>query len=130
MLVLDENLPAAQRQLLRKWRIRFRFVGLDVSSSGAGDEDLLPLLHALPHPTFCTLDRHFYRRDWVHPNYCLVWLDVRPREAAEFIRRFLRHAAFDTQLKRMDTVARVHANGVTCWHGRERSSRTLSWHAK
>ncbi len=27
MLVLDENLPAGQRQLLRKWRIRFRIVG-------------------------------------------------------------------------------------------------------
>ena len=28
MLVLDENLPAAQRLLLRKWRIRFRAIGI------------------------------------------------------------------------------------------------------
>ena len=30
MLVLDENLPASQRQLLRKWRIRVRAVGVDI----------------------------------------------------------------------------------------------------
>jgi len=48
MLVLDENLPAGQRLLLRKWRIRFRLVGVDVAVWGAEDENLLPVLHGLP----------------------------------------------------------------------------------
>ena len=130
MLVLDENLPAGQRQLLRKWRIRFRFVGVDVAASGADDENLIPVLHSLPHPTFFTLDRDFYRRAWIHLSYSLVWLDVPPREAAEFIRRFLRHPAFDTQAKRMGIVARVHAGGVTYWRAQQRSLQSLSWQEK
>lgn len=101
MLVLDENLPADQRQLLRSWRIRFRVVGGDVAASGALDENLIPVLHKLPQPTFFPLDRDFFRRDWAHAGYGLVWLDVRRREAAEFVRRFLRHPEFDTQARRM-----------------------------
>jgi hypothetical protein len=50
MLVLDENLPASQRLLLRKWRIRFRVIGIDVANRGTDDENLLPLLHQLPRP--------------------------------------------------------------------------------
>jgi len=42
MLVLDENLPAIQRQLLRDWRIRFRVVGVDVAIAGTRDENLIP----------------------------------------------------------------------------------------
>ena len=130
MLVLDENLPADQQQLLRRWRIRFRFVGVDMATSGAEDENLIPLLHRLPHPTFFTLDRHFYRRDWIHPSYCLVWLDVRRREAAEFIRRFLRHPIFNTQAKRIGIVARIHETGVTYWQARQRTSQSLLWRKK
>lgn len=127
MLVLDENLPADQQQLLRKRRIHFRFIGLDVAESGAEDENLIPLLHRLSHPTFFTLDRDFYRRDWVHRNYCLVWLDVQRRDAAEFVRRFIRHRPFDTQAKRMGIVARLHAGGVNYWQAGKRSSLSVTW---
>jgi hypothetical protein len=59
MLVLDENLPARQRLLLRRWGIRFRRVGEDIAFSGAKDENLIPFLHRLHHPTFCSFDRTF-----------------------------------------------------------------------
>ena len=127
MLVLDENLPASQRLLLRKWRIRFRAIGVDVAVSGTEDENLIPALHRLPQPTFFSLDGDFYRRDWLHSDYCLVWLDVRRREAAEFIRRFLRHPTFRTQAKRMGVVARAHANGVTFWRARQAAAESVSW---
>lgn len=130
MLVLDENLPADQRQLLREWRIRFRSIGADVGASGTADENLIPLLHRLDRPTFFSLDRDFYRRDWGHPDYCLVWLDVRRREAAEFIRRFVWHSTFNTQAKRMGIVARVHAGGAIYWQTRMRSLESLLWPAK
>lgn len=129
MLVLDENLPADQWQLLRKWRIRCRVVGGDVGASGATDENLLPVLHKLPQPTFVTLGRDFFRRDWIHASYALVWLDVRRREAAVFIRRFLRHSEFDTQVKRMGVVARVHESGVVFWRIGKRSPQSVSWSA-
>lgn len=89
MLIADENLPAAQRRWLRKWRVHVRVVGVDMASRGTDDENLIPLLHRLPQPTFFTLDRDFYCRDRLHPGYCLVWLDVSDDQAAEFIRRFM-----------------------------------------
>jgi len=127
MLVLDENLPASQRRLLRNWLIRFRAVGVDVEASGAKDENLIPVLHRLPRPTFFSLDRDFYRPDWAHAGYGLVWLDVRRQEAALFIRRFLRHRAFETQAKRMGVVARVHADGVVWWRVGKRLAESTLW---
>ncbi len=55
MLVLDENLPAGQQQLLRERRIRFRVVGLDVAASGTADENLIPVLHRLSRPTWIAI---------------------------------------------------------------------------
>ncbi len=130
MLVLDENLPAGQRQLLRDWRIRFRVIGQDVAARGATDENLLPVLQHLPRPTLFTLDRDFYRPARAHPAYGLVWLDVKPGQAAAYMRLFLRHHLFDTQAKRMGLVARVHADGVAFWHFGRRPARTVSWSSR
>jgi hypothetical protein len=127
MLVLDENLPASQQCSLRRWRIHFRVVGSDVGLSGTSDRNLVPMLHSLPRPTFFSLDRDFYRPDWAHPGYCLVWLDVRVHEAAAFIRRFLSHPMFDTQARRMGRVARVHAGGVQCWQAGKRAAKQHGW---
>ncbi len=129
MLVLDENLPASQRQLLRKWRIRFRSIGVDVAARGAADEVLITVLHRLPQPTFLSLDQDYYRRDWMHANYCLVWLDVKRREAAEFVRLFLRHPTFNTQAKRMGCVIRVHSTGISFWRTPKRSPQSVPWSA-
>ena len=130
MLVLDENLPAAQRLLLRRWRIRFRVVGLDLAAWGTDDENLIPALRRLPQPTFFSLDRDFCRPDWAHASYGLVWLDVADDRAAEFIRRFLRHPAFDTQAKRMGTVVRVHADGLSYWRVAQSAPTSAGWPAK
>jgi hypothetical protein len=127
MLVLDENLPAGQRLLLRRWRIRFRAIGGEVAFSGAKDENIIPALHRLPRATFFSLDRDFYRRELAHRGYCLVWLDVRSRHAAEFVRRYLRHPAFDTQAKRMGLVVRVHAGGVEYWRAGKGAPEAVPW---
>lgn len=130
MLVLDENLPAGQQNLLRKWRIRFRFIGRELGTSGGQDEDLIRLLHRLPHPTFFTLDRDFCRQDWCHPNYCLIWLDVRRQEAAEFVRRVLRYPVLNTEAKRMGVVARAHADGVVYWQAPKGTALSVAWPAR
>ena len=57
MLVLDENVPAGQRLLLRKARVKFRVIGVEVAGSGTTDENIIPVLHGLPRPTFFSLDR-------------------------------------------------------------------------
>jgi len=127
MLVLDENLPAGQRLLLRRWRLHFRVIGVDTAVSGTDDENLLPVLHHLPQPTFISLDADFYRPDWAHASYSLVWLDVPSRQAAEFTRRFLRHSVFDTQAKRMGIVARVHAERISYWRVGKRFATSVLW---
>jgi hypothetical protein len=127
MLVIDENLPASQRRLLRKWRIHFRAVGVDIAAPGTQDENLIPVLHQLAGPMFFTLDRHFFRADWAHASYGLAWLDVADDEAAQFIRRFLRHPAFDTQSKRLGVVGRVGAAGVRFWRKGQPHLQRLEW---
>ena len=129
MLVLDENLPAGQRLLLRRWRIRFRAIGEELGDAGTQDENLIPLLHRLPQPTLITLDRDFYRPELAHDGHCLVWVDVRGREAADFIRRFLRHPAFNTSAKRMGLVIRAHVDGVSCWRPDRRLPQDTPWPA-
>ena len=126
-MVLDENLPADQRQLLRDWRIRFRVIGIDVAARGTDDEHLLPVLQRLAQPTFCSLDGDFYRPDWAHSGYALAWLDVADDRAAEFIRRFLKHPAFDSQARRMGAVARVHAEGIGYWRVGSVSPISVPW---
>ena len=127
MLVLDENVPAGQRLLLRKWRVQFRVIGVDVAASGTTDENLIPVLHGLSRPTFFSLDRNFYRPDWAHPDYCLVWLDVGARESAAYIRGFLRHPKFNTRMKRMGNVVRLHPGGIGYRRRDARGWQTVEW---
>jgi hypothetical protein len=130
MLVIDENLPEDQRALLLKKGIRVRAVGREVAFSGATDENLLPLFHRIQNVTFFTLDRHFFRRDWVHPKYSLVWLDITRKEAAEFIQRFLKHRCFNTQAKRRGTVVRVARSGLHFWTKTEQRLQSTGWYAR
>jgi hypothetical protein len=76
MNILDENFPENQRQILRKRRVPTRHFGHEVGISGTSDEDLIVFLRSAK-ATFFTHDKDFFRPDWTHPNYCLVWLNVR-----------------------------------------------------
>ena len=98
MNILDENIVVSQRSQLTAWKIHFRRIGEHVGDLGMEDrEEIIPLLHALRRSTFFTMDRDFSRPELCHLRYCLVYLDVRPDEAARYIRRFLRHPSFRTQ---------------------------------
>lgn len=115
MNVLDENVIAQQCDKLKAWRIPFRQIGRDLSAHGTLDENLIPLLHRLPQPTFFTHDKDFFQASLCHPQYAVVYLDVSDAAAAEFIRRFLSHPTFDTTVKRLGIVARVQTSGVPFW---------------
>jgi len=94
--ILDENILESQRQLLRSQRVSVRQVGLDVGRKGMKDDEVMPLLHTLRRPTFFTRDLGFYDRGLCHPRYCLICMAVGQYEIAAFVRRLLRHSAFDT----------------------------------
>ncbi|MBI3949051.1 MAG: hypothetical protein HY314_01145 [Acidobacteria bacterium] len=117
MNILDENIDFYQIQRLKAWKIHFRQIGVEVGRSGMRDRnEIIPRLHTLRRPTFFTRDHDFYHPTLRHAGYCLVYLDVEFDEAADFIRRFLRHKAFRTQAQRMGKVIRLrHMGAGLCW---------------
>jgi hypothetical protein len=115
LIVLDENFPEGQRQLLRTWRLRIRQIGYEVGRKGMQDYELIPFLHRLRRPTFFTLDNDLHKRQYCHSRYCLVYLDVWQYESAIFLRRFLHHHEFNTDAKRMGTIIRVTHSGLQVW---------------
>jgi hypothetical protein len=127
MIVLDENIPENQRQLLRGWRVRVHQIGHEVGRQGMQDDEIYPPLHQLDQPTFCSRDKGFYLDRRCHADYCLVFPDVAEIEAASFIRRFLRHPDFKTRARRMGTVVRVSHIGIHFWRLHAQSEAFLRW---
>jgi hypothetical protein len=81
----------------------------------------------LKHPTLFTRDFDYFDAQLCHPGYCLVWLNIRPDEAAVFIRRFLRHSDFRTHEQRLGRVIRVHHDGIDYWPRGERRQTHIGW---
>ena len=114
MIILDENFPESQRQLLRGWHIPLRQIGYEVGRKGMQDEELLPFLRYRRRTTFFTLDQGFYRRQLCHVRYCLICVDVGQYAAAAFVRRLLRHRQFDTEAKRLALPFAYRSVGWGC----------------
>src|SRR5262245_15358810 len=128
MNVLDENIDDLQRGQLEAWKIHVRQIGIEVGKSGMKDRnDIIPLLHGLRRPTFFTRDHDFYHPWLRHPEYCLVFLEVKPREAARYIKRFLRHPKFRAQQQRMGKVIRVQEDGIRFWQVGVGEAENVSW---
>ena len=126
MNILDENITNSQRKHLESWRIPFRQIPFEVGREGMKDDEIIPMLHQLNDPTFFTLDDDFFHPRFRHPKYCLVHLDVHGQDAAEYIRRTLKHPDFDTKAKRMGRIIRVSPTGLSVWkiHAEEKESFT------
>ncbi len=127
MNILDENIPANQRQLLERWGVPVRQVGLNLGWPGMQDADVIPLLLEQRRPTFFTRDEDFHDRRLCHAKYCLVYLAVDKYEVATFVRRLLRHSACSTQARRMGSVIRVSSAGLSIWRLRSPRQRLLAW---
>lgn len=127
MNILDENIPLPEPEKLRQYKIAFKQIGVDLAEKGILDEDeLRRLLHRLKEPTFFTRDAGFFREEWLHSNCCLVVLTVDAHETADAIRRFLKHAEFDTVAKRMGKVIRCGTDVISVFEkGQKR--RSVQW---
>jgi hypothetical protein len=126
--ILDEDISVVECERLRARKLHFQQIGKGVGRLGMKDrDDIIPLLHTLRCPTFFTRDHGFYHPLLRHSAYCLVYLDVAFDEIADFIRRFLRHAAFRTQAQRMGKVVRVYHSGVSYWQVNVKKAHALSW---
>ena len=91
------------------------------------DDEIIPYLLQLRQPTLFTLDAGFFRRVLCHSKYGLFFLDVEQYEAATFIRRVLRHPAFDTHARRMGYVARVSHTGFSVWTVNSENKTLINW---
>ncbi len=127
MNILDENILESQRQLLIKWRVRFRQIGYDTGRKGMDDDEIIPFLFTLRQPTLFTMDADFFKSGLCHARYGLAYLDVNDLEAAAFIRRLLRHRQFDTHAKRMGVVLRISYAGVDAWRSRAEEQERFDW---
>ena len=127
MIVLDENIPESQRQLLLSARLSLKRIGVEAGRKGMKDREILALLHEFHRPTFFTLDADFYKRDLAHTRYCLMHLAVDEDYVAEFIRRLLRFDPFSTHAKRMGAVIRVMPTGVSFWRSLATTEVRLRW---
>ncbi len=128
MNVLDENIVRPERDKLRDWKIHYRRIGTELGWVGMKDRnDVIPLLHTLGRLTFFTRDRDYYRADLRHAGYCLVFLDVGYKDAADYICRLLRHSSFRTQARRMGKVVRVRHGGISWWEVSDKAEHAVSW---
>ena len=127
MIILDENIPDSQRQLLRSWRIRVVQVGRELGRPGTRDEAILPLLRRLQRATFFTRDVRFYLPAHRHTGYCLVTLAVGEDEAASFVRRVLRYPTLNTWAKRRGKVLRVTHTSLRLWRLHAEVEEKLEW---
>jgi hypothetical protein len=128
MIILDENIVFSQREQLLAGKVHIRQIGVEVGRAGVKDRDeVIPLLHTCRRPTFFTRDHDFYSPTLRHRGYCLVYLDVEFDEAAEYLRRFLRHKAFRTQAQRLGKVVRVRHSGLTYWQLGDNVEHVIGW---
>jgi hypothetical protein len=127
VILLDENIIDSQRHQLMAWRIAVNQVGYEVGRKGMKDQEIIPFLHQLKHPTFFTRDDDFYERRFCHAGYCLVYLDVRKEEVAYFTRRVLRYPPFKTKAGRMGKIIRAAHVGLTVWQLHAQQEQFLAW---
>ena len=127
MIVLDENVFESQRAQLRAWRIHLCQIGRDAGRKGMHDDEIIPLLRTMRRPTFVTRDRDFFDKSLCNDRFCLVYLDIRPLEVAEFVRRLLRHPQFKTWSQRKGCVMRVAPSGVSVWQVHLQRMNRFRW---
>ncbi len=130
MIILDEHVPPSQRHLLHRWHVTAHQIGHDIGRKGMQDDEIIPFLRGLRHPTFFTLDAGFYKREFCHGKYCLAYLSVKQIEVAAFVRRFLRQSKFDSQVKRMGNVIRLSHPSLMVWQLHAEREEIFEWDEK
>ncbi len=127
MNVLDENITRDQADLLWQWGIRFRSISRDLGWQGIHDDNIVPLLLRLKHPTLLTRDEDFFDRRLIHERYALAWFHVGAAETAFFIRRFLSHPLFRTNAQRLGRVMHIQPSRIEYWAGNSEKLIRVPW---
>jgi hypothetical protein len=108
-------------------RIATRQIGADLGRKGMKDDEIIVLLRRQRNIAFFSRDAGFYLPELRHRRYCLAVMNVRQNEVATFVRRFLHHPDFDTQVKRMGKVVRISHAGLAIWRLRWQTEIHTVW---
>lgn len=127
MIILDENILQGQREKLIRWKIKFKHIGYDLSYKGIIDENIIVLLHKFKQATLFTRDSNFFNNKLVHNNYCIVHVNVKPKDVAIFIRKFLKTTLFDSKYKRIGNIIRVSYQGIKWLQLNEKVEKQFLW---
>jgi hypothetical protein len=128
VIILDHNVTEDQINQLRRWKIHFEQIGVEVGRPEWDDEqEILRYLHRARSATFFTRDDDFFGFRLCHANYCLVFIDAANRETAMLIRRFLRHPAFKTKAKRCGKVVKLSPRVITWWEIGKPRRQDIIW---
>jgi hypothetical protein len=125
--ILDANIVASQREQLVAWGVRVRQIGRELGHRFDPDANIIPLLRNQKRATFFTRDRDFWDARLSDSNYCIVWLDVPAMQAADYIRRFLRHPQFSVAAKRLGKVIQVRPTGLAVHGSRQAKAESVEW---
>ncbi len=125
MYLLDENITKDQKDLLEKWRFNVKQIGVDIATKGIQDIQIITLLQQLHGVLFLTRDTDFFKQNYCHKHYCIVYLDVEKTETAYFIRKFLKHPDFNTTAKRLGKVVKVNQTLIQFYSVKSNSLYTL-----
>jgi hypothetical protein len=129
-LILDEQLDAGQVLVpLRKW-ITVQPLKELRPGEHLLDERVPAILQTLKQPTLVTIDHHFWDRHLCHPDYCILYFDLRDQKQ-KFIpnqlRALLHLSGFRTRAKRMGKVARIRDSGIDFWQFPPQNLQHLDW---
>lgn len=128
MIVLDYNIIREQAQLLKRRRIHFRQIGVDIGLPSWDDQqEILRYLHCARQITFFTRDDDFFRYKLCHSNYCLAVINAPEYETAAFITKFLRYPDFKTKARRCGKVVKLSPRIVTWWEPGKPRRQHLVW---
>lgn len=128
MIILDHNIIKEQAELLKRQRIHFQRIGVEIGLPSWDDQqEILRHLHNARQSTFFTRDKDFFLYRLCHSNYCLAFIDAPEDETAVFVRKFLRHSNFKTKAKRCGKVVRLSPRVVTWWEVGKPQRQSLIW---
>lgn len=123
--VLDEQIKESHYREI-KLRMSIDKVGDGFGRPSWDDERICKELHG-SGKTFHTQDADYYRPNRRHSTYCLVYYDVPKTRFVEYVRRFLRHARFNTHRKRMEKVVRVTVERIYVWAIHRENVEEVEW---
>jgi len=125
--ILDEQVCATHTKEIQQRISSVVKLGIDWGASGWDDiEQVIPHLHG-SKATFHTLDEDFFKRRFLHPDYCLVYYDVPYNEFVDWVVKWLHHPRFNTHAKRMGTIVKVLPIHITYWDVADWQIHEVQW---